>query len=66
MVKKRKTKPGTVPGQLGQRTEKALKRLAALKAKYQDQGLSAAEAEKKALAELRDNGRSDWRKGTSN
>lgn len=45
------------------RTERANERLAALAAKYVSEGLEPQAAKDKALSEMRDNGRGDWRDG---
>jgi hypothetical protein len=47
------------------RTQKAEKRLETLVAKYVAEGMSADEAKAKALKEMRDNERGDWRAPTS-
>lgn len=59
----RKALTGTVPSKLGNRTNKALKRLEKLTEQYEAQGLSKEEAKKRALETMRDNGRGDWRAG---
>jgi hypothetical protein len=60
---KQMTRSATVPNRLSTRTEKALKRLADLTAKYVAEGLSPEDAKKRAMDEMRDNGRQDWRAG---
>jgi len=60
---KKMTQSGTIPNQLSTRTTKALKRLADLTEKYIVEGLTEQDAKKRALDEMRDNGRHDWRAG---
>ena len=48
---------------LHRREERALKRLEVLTAKYVDEGMPEPEAKERALAEMRDNPRGDWRAG---
>ena len=45
------------------RTEKAGKRLKMLMAKYEAEGMISEEAKERAVAEMRDNPRQDWRAG---
>ena len=48
-------------GKLSGREAKASARLTALTQKYQAEGMSAVDAKERALKELRDNARGDWR-----
>jgi len=48
---------------LSNRETKANKRLEVLVAKLVAEGMPENEAKEKALAEMRDNGRGDWRNG---
>ncbi|MGC6331566.1 hypothetical protein ACNI3R_19000 [Rhizorhabdus sp. FW153] len=54
--------PGT-NAPLHRRTEKALERKAALVARYLEEGMTEEEATERAHAEMRDNGKGDWRRG---
>jgi uncharacterized protein YoaH (UPF0181 family) len=48
---------------LRRREQKAVKRLAELTAKYVAEGMSEADAKKRAQEEVRENPRKDWRAG---
>ena len=48
---------------LRNRTKKALKRLDQLAEKYEAEGMSKADARKRAQEEMRENQRGDWRAG---
>ena len=49
MAKKKKALTGTIPSRVGNRTEKALKRLSKLITQLEADGLSASEAKKRAM-----------------
>ncbi len=50
-------------GRLSGREIKAKKRLDALIEKYKAEGMSASDARERAVKDMRDNGRMDWRVG---
>lgn len=61
--KTRKVTTGTVPGRLGDRAARTLKRRAKAIDQYIEKGMSREDAAKRVDKEMRENARGDWRAG---